>query len=961
MRDVLFELLQLLWMDAIFLLICVLALAPLAIWKRAAFAVLKRNFVGYFSNPTGYVFLCLFVLLTSLAAFWPHEFFTANLANLDQLNKVLPYIMLIFIPAITMSIWSEEKRLGTDELLLTLPADDFDIVIGKYLAASAIFTASLLFSQLANYAVLVSLTLGGLDTGLFFATYLGYWIVGLAMLAVGMVASFFTSNMTVGFILGVAFNAPLAFGSKADVIVGSTHLARQVSFWGLATHFDDFGRGVISLSSISYFVLISVVGLYLCMVLIGARHWSGGRDGDSMLWHYLVRTVALCVGLVGLVVIFGSYDIRRDVTLGQVSSLSPKTREIIRELDPEHAIVIEAYVSAEVPEQYVQTKYQMTSLLKEFDALSGGKIEVRLHDNLEQFSDEAALAEQRFGIVPVPVRTRSRGAYTDKDLILGAAFISGLEKVVVPFFDHGVPVEYELIRSIGTVSEGDRKKVGIVRTEAQLYGGFSFAGGMPRQIPKHGLVVELEKQYEVEEVDANNPIEPGQYDVLVVVQPSALAPEEMVNLVSAVRAGQPTAIFEDPQPSLMEFGGVPGTGEPKQAPGGGMFGGGGGGGPLPKGDIRELWKVIGIESPGEPSFQGGFNPDIAWQDYMPYPKLQIGGIPDQWVFASNSAPGSLGESLNTESAITAGLDEVLLPVPGIIEPASTSDMDFTPLIQTSELAGRIRFDAYRANLSDQSKLRAEQGRPRGTQIIAARIQGVPDARASEPGSEEPAAGQPIDVVYVADIDLMISEFLRIRARPEDEDGIQWRFENVNFLLNIVDALSGNDDYVAIRRRKPHHSTLQVIEVRAQQKRDEEYEQQLTYEERFKDKIEELEQQNQALMQKFQDDVDELNRKKQAGEDVNLSDIAAAAQALAIQQQRLQQESEVAREREQRDLNKQKKQIQRETDLDIREIQNYVRFLAVALPPIPPLLVALVVFVRRRLREREGISKSRLKT
>src|SRR5437763_3286737 len=190
-----FEMIKLVAIDAIFVVVLALLLTPLAQFKRAAFAVLKRNFVGYFANPTGYVFLCLFVFLTSAAAFWPHDFFIANLANLDQLNKYMPLILLVFVPAITMSLWADERRQGTDELLLTLPAADFDIVIGKYLAAAAIYTVSLMFSEIWNCWLLVQVAsdptqnLVDIDTGLFFITYLGYWLMGVAMLAIGMVAA----------------------------------------------------------------------------------------------------------------------------------------------------------------------------------------------------------------------------------------------------------------------------------------------------------------------------------------------------------------------------------------------------------------------------------------------------------------------------------------------------------------------------------------------------------------------------------------------------------------------------------------------------------------------------------------------------------------------------------------------------------------------------------------------------
>ena len=991
MLAVLFEMLKLLAIDLVFVGILVAVLVPLANYKKAAFAVLKRNFIGYFSNPTGYVFLCLFVLLTSLAAFWPHEFFVANLANLDQLNKAIAPILLIFVPAITMSIWAEERRQGTDELLLTLPAADFDIVIGKYLAAAAIFTVSLIFSQIANYWVLVSLTNDpttgqvDLDTGLFFTTYFGYWLIGLSMIALGMVASFLTNNLTVGFILGLIFNSILVLTQYADAVIPSASMAQSVSHWSFGAQFDDFGRGVVSLASTAFFLLLIALGVYLSMVLIGRRHWSGGRDGQSLWMHYLVRAASLVVLLIGVNMILERYDIVRwDLTEGRVSSLSPDTHRLLRELanrKDKRQVIIDAYISANVPDEYVKTKYNLVSMLKELERQVPSRIRVRLHDNLEVFSNEAAQAQERFGITKRSITSQSRGAIRQEEFLLGAAFTSGLEKVVVPFFGNGTPVEYELIRSITVASQGDqdkRKRLGIVSTDAQLSGGFTMSGMQPRQMPRQLILDELERQYKVEEVDPTNPIEPGKYDALLIVQPSSLGPQQLTNVVDTIRKGQPAAIFEDPFPGIMNH--VVGTNQDKPQQGG-MFGMGGGP-PPPKGDIWALWKVLGIEPTGATGAGAPVPGEIVWQAFNPYPKIEgLTNIGPEFVFIRNDAPYT-ENAFNPDEPVVAGFEELLLPFPTGIVKASGSETEFTELVSTSsKLAGTIDMLEYQANSFDPQSLREKRGRPSGRKyVLAAWIQGAGADKAdadkadgkklevketaakADADDKKTAAGsgkdKPINVIYVGDIDMLHSEFVMLRNQPNPE--VNFRFDNIPFVLNVIDAVAGDERFLSIRQRKPRHSTLKMVEARAAEARDRENKEAEKFRTRYTEEEQKIDAKAKQASAELQRVVDDLRSKQNKGEFVDPGELQAKLQALALQQEYATRQSDVAKEQLKIDRDKNLARIQRERDQQVQGIQNEYKVWATVVPPIPPLLLGLLVWVRRRVREREGVSRSRMK-
>ena len=912
-------------------------------------AVFKRNFVAYFSNPTGYVFICVFVLLGSLAAFWPPEFFNANLANLDQLNRYLPAILLVFVPAITMSVWADERRQGTDELLLTIPASDLEVVVGKYLAAVGIFTVALMFSCICNLIILLSW--GTPDAGLFLTNYLGYWFTGLAMLATGMVASFLTSNLTVGFILGVLFNAPLALADQAGTVMGP-RAAAAVKAWSLAEHFSDFGRGVISLSSIAYFFGIVVVCLYLAMVLIGRRHWAGRRDGEGLGVHYLVRALGLVAAAVGVALVCRTLDLRGDLSEERISTLSPDTRRLLQTLDVDRPIDIKAYVSPTVPEDYAQTKINLLNTLRQLERLGRGRLSVEVIPT-DPRTEEAALASQQFGIEPVSVLARVRGAYREEPIFLGCAITSGLEKVVVPFFDKGTPVEYELIRSICTAAQQKRKRLGLVTTDAELFGGFDMMSGQGR--PRQPLVDELEKQYDVVQVDASAPIT-ERFDVLLAVQPSSLGPEQMVNFVAAVRSGQPVVIFEDPLPVLMQ--GIPGTSQPRRSPAGpmAMFG------PQaqPKGDLNLLWEALGTRLAargGRPAMgQSGTAPYIVYQDYNPHLKLDL---PTEFVFIDADLPDEKA-GFNQSVPASAGLREVLFPFPGSLQKIDGVDVTWTPLVRTvAERTGTVEVAEVERLLGqgDMRQLPIFEKRADESLVLAVLVEGRAATPSDPPGEEkegQTAPAAPVRAVIVADIDLLDGRIFGLRTRPDEVFGLD--FDNVEFALNLLDTLAGDDRFIEIRKRKPKHRTLERIEDAVASARQDADRQRAAF-------IAEFERAETGASDAMQKEVGAFEKRIQELEAQGNADPQAAMQAvqqLASSQRLAQRKLDTKIEQLRRKRDAEVDTVERKLQAQVRREQDRQKWLAVLLPPIPPLVVAFFVFFRRRAQEREGVATSRLR-
>ncbi len=888
---------------------------------HAVGAVFSRNYLAYFSNPAGYVFIVLFVVVSAIVAYWRPIFFANNLASLGTLNEWMPYILMIFIPAITMNAWAEERRLGTDELLLTLPARDAEVALGKYLAALGIYTTALAFSM---SLVAILYWLGSPDLGVVFTTYLGYWLMGVMLVAIGLVASVLSSNVTVAFILGVVFSALPVFAGLFGAPFG-VETRRAIEDLSIPSQFRDFGTGVVPLVGVVYFVGLAAAMLYLNMVLLGRRHWAGGERSAGLWLHMLTRVVAVVVALAaGEVLVSRWANARADLSFEGLHRLSPESLRLIGDLPADKPVYVEAYYSEDVPRELVQTKLDLLNKLREFAASSKEKIRLNLVPT-EMYSEEARQAEKQYGITSRRVRNSDEAREGFAEVFLGVAFTSGPEEVVVPFFDPGLPVEYELARSIRVVAKAQRKKVGVLQTDAKLLGGFDFrAMGQNQEWP---IVSELKKQYEVSSVSADAPI-PGDLDVLLVAQPSSLTQRQIDNLTGHVRSGKATLLLVDPFPAV----------DPQLSPElprpqpGGMFGGGQ---PAePKGSLDGLLDLLGVDWP---------QADIVWNRYNPHP--QFSEIPPEVVFIGKGGAGS--KAFNPDQPATSGLQDLVMPYPGLIRSKSGGG-EFIPLLQTDANGGtELWSDVVRQGPFGMSGINPNpRRRPSDVAAtLAARIQGKPSAapRPADPAKKDdkPAEASPLNAIVIADLDLISETFFNLRRQKIE--GLD--FDNVTFVLNCVDVLAGDTSYIELRKRRALHRTLTLLE------------------EQTKGYIDQAQKETKAAEDEATDKIAEAQKRLDAKVDALRKQTDTDPQTKAVQLDRLQEVENVRLAVERLNIEDAKRRKIADSkavmETEVRKIQTRVRALAVLIPPLPALLLGGIVLAIRLGRENRGANPNRL--
>jgi len=469
---------------------------------RRALTVAARELRSYFSTPIAYIFLVIYLIATQ--GFFFYLFFRIGEADLRLFFFWQPMFMLFLIPAITMRSWAEEKKVGTMELLMTLPAPDIEIVLGKFLASLIFWGIALALTVTLPWTV-YRLAVEGImvDSGPIIGGYVGLFLLGGVYIAVCLFASSLTENQIVAFIAGLAFCAVLLLiGSSVILYTVPEALVKPLQFIGLWANFENISRGIIDSRNVVYYLSVMAFFLFLNAGIVASRGWMRSIELKKksrellysvlavfLLWviflpilrsyspvlhrsfalflavlffgasisaisvlyafsverkvrELLIRAIALFVILAVINLFSYRHFVRWDLTANREFTVSQTTREMLGGL--QNLINVKVYLSKSLPAELLTFERQLRDLLSEYEIYSKGKLRIEFIDPANTPETERELMIQ--GVRPQAVAVYKRDTTTQAQIF---------NSIVVQFES-----QREVISSL--IDEVGRGRVGLI-------------------------------------------------------------------------------------------------------------------------------------------------------------------------------------------------------------------------------------------------------------------------------------------------------------------------------------------------------------------------------------------------------------------------------------------------------------------------------------------------------------------
>jgi ABC-2 type transport system permease protein len=431
---------------------------------KQARVVARKELSAYFGSPMALIFLAAFLLVTLFAFFWVETFFARNIADVRPLFRWMPVLTIFLVAALTMRQWSEEQRVGTLEVLLTLPVRRVELVLGKFMAVMALVALALALTLFLPITVEI---LGDLDWGPVVGGYLAALLLASAYAAIGLFVSSRTDNQIVSLIITMFVGGIFYLVGTAGMtnLAGDT-LGEILRAIGTGSRFESIERGVIDLRDLIYYLSLTALFLVLNVVSLDAKRWSKGAHTATYRRQAILSVILVVSNVTALNAwLFPLGGLRADLTADREYSLSPVTKDLIQNL--QEPLLIRGFFSEKTHPFLAPLVPNIRDMLREYEIASAGQIQVEILDPRED-EDMEAEANQVYGIRPTPFRISGRYEasvinsyfdilirYGDQHVTLGFADLIEVEQYPSGEVDVRLRnVEYDLTRSIKKVVYG---------------------------------------------------------------------------------------------------------------------------------------------------------------------------------------------------------------------------------------------------------------------------------------------------------------------------------------------------------------------------------------------------------------------------------------------------------------------------------------------------------------------------
>ncbi len=430
-------------------------------------AILKKELKSYFNSPVAYIILVVFLGLGGW--FFAQNLFIVGQANISGFIHIVPVLFLLLIPGLCMRLVAEERARGTIEVLSTLPLKDYEIVVGKWLAAFVLLLLGLCATLIYPATITI---LGKPDFGVVFCSYLGITLLALLYTSIGIFASSITSSQIVAFVIGI-FICFLFFIIGKVLTVLPIPLVSVFNYLSVDHHLNSIIRGVIDSRDLIFFFSLTFLFVF------GAIYFVGRLKEKVINAVYTILTIIIII----LINIIGSMAFTRiDLTYGHIYSLTPATKKFICNL--EDNVVIRAYITDKLPFPYNNRAKYVTDLLYEYRQQSRGKIRL---ERISPKSREEVMQAQRSGIYPLRFTEVRQGEFGVKQGFMGLVFLFGDKKERIPVIEDLANLEYDITSRIKKLIQPGQKTIGFTTGHKEV----ELSDEVKHEINKRYLINEI--------------------------------------------------------------------------------------------------------------------------------------------------------------------------------------------------------------------------------------------------------------------------------------------------------------------------------------------------------------------------------------------------------------------------------------------------------------------------------------